>query len=139
MDEEEDYIEEKYLLGYPKSLSLVSNKIIIEQMKNSVIKIRLNNGYGSGFLCKIPFSYNQMHVLFTNNHVLNGNDIKPDKEIEFSLNNDKSIYEIKIGKSRKTYTIEKPIDITIIEIKPDDSLPTDLFLEIDNSIFENNM
>ena len=133
MIEEED--------GFPKSLSLVSNKIIKEQMKNSVIKIRLNGGYGSGFLCNLLFTniQNQWSVLITNNHVLNENDIKPNKDIEFSLNNDKSIYKIKIGKSRITYTRKKPIDITIIEIKPNDSLSTDLFLDIDNSIFQNNI
>ena len=92
MIEEED--------GFPKSLSLVSNKIIKEQLKNSVIKIRLNSGYASGFLWNIPFSNNQglLPILFTNNHVLNEKDIKPNKEIEFSLNIVKSIYKIKIGK-----------------------------------------
>ena len=57
----------------------------------------------------------------TNYHVLNINDIDINKEIQLSINNDKSTIKIKIDNNRKTYT-NKEYDITIIEIKKSDGL-----------------
>lgn len=71
----------------------------------------------------------------TNNHVLNEAQILPGKEISFSINNGKIQKKILIDNSRKIYT-DKKYDITIIEIKKDDGLKSDSFLEIDNEIFE---
>ena len=56
-----------------------------------------------------------MPALITNNHLLNEDDIKINKDIEISFYNDKIIKILKINDSRKIYTNEN-LDITIIEI-----------------------
>ena len=45
---------------------------------------------------------------------------------------------IYIYKNRIKYTNEKPYDITIIEIKPNDNVSEDSFLELDDNIFDKN-
>ena len=72
-------------------LSLDQLKIIKEQMETNLCKIYMKNkGYGSGFFCLIPFpdERNRLTVLITNNHVLNENDLKNDKVIKITLQND---------------------------------------------------
>ena len=136
-----NYIDEKNIKDHPKSLSIEQNKIILEQMEKCVCKINCNDGgNGTGFFCKIPFpdTYHLLPILMTNNHVLNNKEIGLNKKINITLNNDQKNYQILLDDSRKAYTIEKPYDVTFIEIKKEDGLDIDKFLEIDNQIFENN-
>jgi len=72
-------------------------------------------------------------VLITNNHLLKEEDIKNNEIIEFTMYNNiekknKDI-SLKIDDSRKTYT-NSEIDITIIEIKPEEDKIKN-YLEID--------
>ena len=111
--------------------------MILKQLK-AICKIILDekdDNYGIGFFCLIPFPdfYNQIPVLITNNHVLDENHLKSGKKIKFSLQNNKIFYEIKIDKSRITYTNQK-FDFTLIEIKESDNLNIN-FLEIDQDIY----
>ena len=89
-------------------------------MQNCICKIYLkNDGIGTGFFCKIPFNNNLLPVLITNNHVLNENDIDNNKKIKLMINN--KVKTIEIDNSRKKYTnSDKKIDITIIELKPNE-------------------
>ena len=140
MEENEyDYIEEKDLSGYSKSLSNEEMKILMDLNEKKICKIECNDGdHGTGFFCMIPFlnDWDTLSVLMTNYHVLKENDILPGKIIKFSLNNDKKKLKIKIDELRITFTSKK-YDITIIEIKKEDGLNRDSFLEIDNEIFDN--
>ncbi len=65
--------KERKLSDYPEIVSLESTKKIINQMKESIFKICLNDGTkGTGFFCKIPFINNkELKVLITYNHVIN--------------------------------------------------------------------
>ena len=106
-------------------------------MENSICKIYGKHGEkGTGFFCKIPFRNNYLSVLITNNHVLNEEDIKNNKIIQLTINNE--VKEIEIDKSRKKYTNpDKNIDITIIEINTDKD-GIDNYLELDeNDIYKN--
>ena len=132
------YIEEKTLRNVPVSISTENLKIILEQSEKCICKIEINKGkYGTGFFCAIPFpnKYHLLPVLITNNHVLSEDDIIKGKQIKFTLNNDNYQFEIKIDGSRRTYTSIK-YDITIIEIKDNDNLDINTFLEIDQHIFD---
>ena len=104
-------------------------------MKNCVCKIYKENGVnGSGFFCKIPYpnESNLLPVLITNNHVLNTEDIKINKRLVLTINDDSQQKVINIDKSRKKYTFEQ-LDTTIIEIKPQiDHINN--FLDIDDQI-----
>ena len=86
------------------------------------------------FFCKIPFpdNLNLLPILFTNNDVLNENDIKIGKTIKFTLHNDNIKKIILIDSTRKTYT-NKELDITIIEIKKNND-KINIFLEIDDKL-----
>ena len=126
-----------------KALTSKQSKILMRQMEKSLCRIpKINsesNSSGTGFLCKIPTP-----VLITNNHVLNKNDIEPEKEITISFEDDEKTKKIKIDNERKTYTITKlngyEVDVTIIEIKPEeDDLLEQEFIELDENLFENDV
>ena len=127
--------------GIPDAISFEGLEIIKEQKENNVCKIVKENGItGSGFLCIIPFpdKLHPLPVLFTCNHVLNDDDIKPGKEIKLIFN-DKIEKILKIDDSRMTYTSEeKEFDTTIIEIRNEDNFDINNMLEIDNNIYKEN-
>ena len=63
-------------------------KIINSQLERSVCKIYINkNECGTGFLCKIPFpdEFRLLPVLITNNHVINEEYFKKNKQLKFHL------------------------------------------------------
>ena len=72
-------------------------------------------------------------TLITNNHVLNQDDIKVGKIIKFS--SEEKDYQLRIDNQRRCYTNKKEYDTTIIEIKPEDGIKLNKFLEIDEEIF----
>jgi len=101
----------------------------------AVIKIKKQDCSSSGFLCISHFpDKTTLPVLITNNHMLNENDITVGKKIDFSLNDDKTFYQILIDESRKVYT-SNLYDVTFIEIKKNDGLDISSFIEVDPNIF----
>ena len=115
---------------------------ISKKMEKSICKIYSDNNdpLGRGFFCKIQIyknkNFHYSYILMTNNHVLGEKDIKPNKMIKISLNNGKNL-EILIDISRKTFA-STLYDITIIEMKPNDGIEPDSFLEIDKDIYKDN-
>ena len=104
-------------------------KIISQKIINGKIK-PIN---GTGFFLEldiedIPFK----KCLITNNHVLNENDIKINKEILFEYKNKQK--SIKIKEDRKVFT-NKVLDYTCIEIFDKDKIKD--FFKIDNQIIDN--
>ena len=78
------YIPEKEIQNMPKSIPIEVMEILIPKAKSNICKIECNNGgCGTGFFCNIPFGWNIMKVLITNNHVLTNNDILIGKKINF--------------------------------------------------------
>ena len=129
--------KEKYLETSPIPVSIKGTETIINQMKNGICKIFTKNGEkGSGFFCRISdeTKTNYLTVLFTNNHVLNEDDIRIGSTIKFSLNDDKIDKIIKIDERRKVFT-DKEIDTTFIEIRPiEDGI--NFFFDLDESVFK---
>ena len=108
-------------------------------MKYCVCKINTEEGNtGTGFFCRIPFpdKDNLIHVLITNNHVLNEKDITNGKVIQITIN-DRENKNLIINEEKKTFT-DPDLDITFLEIKPviDDII---YFLDIDDDIANNNI
>ena len=120
----------------------ISNQITRKmsfQLEENICKIKIKkngeNNFGTGFFCKIPFpdEFRLLPVLITCNHILKEENIKPNKIINISIDDDKWEKKIKIEPKRKTFT-DKELDITIIEIKPNkDEIKN--FLEIDEDLF----
>ena len=133
MKNKHNYIKEKLLSNHPYPIPLEAMKVIIEQMENCICRIFEKDIFrGTGFFCKIPFpdTLNLLPVLITNNHVLNEECISLGKKISFALNNEKKLISILIDKDRICYT-NREYDITIIEIKLNDDLNINSFLEVD--------
>ena len=110
----------------PSPVSLQGTKNILFQLENCICQIyQKNGGKGTGFFTKIKFQNKLLPVLITNNHVLKEEDIKNNEIIKLTIynnieNKDEDI-SIEIDDSRIRYTnSEKDIDITIIEIKPEE-------------------
>ena len=110
------------------------NKSIIdpkEKKFDSIICNINNQGInGIGFLCKIPSESNELvPVLITNSNLLPESDIISGKKIEFKLNG--VSHSLTIDESRKVFNNQNDYNITIIEIKKEDKLDTNSFLEIE--------
>jgi len=117
--------ESDVLYSYESALC----KIVFEAFKNG----KTQKCSGTGFFCEI----NDMNIpfrkaLFTNNHVLDENSIKINKQIEFEYCGEKKIIEI--TKNRKVFTNED-LDYTCIEILDIDKITK--FFNIDQTVFEN--
>ena len=110
-------------------------------MKESVCKINGPKQNGTGFFCMIQnlkeWNSPTLFCLMTNNHVLGNEDIKPNKIIDISLDNGEKELKIVIDDSRRTFTNEL-YDLTIIEMKPNDGVECDSFLEIDKDLYKEN-
>ena len=93
--------------------------------------ISINDKKGIGFLCQIPKtnSNEEIKVLITNANFLPLSEIAPGKKIVFILNSNS--YTLLIDESRKIYCNENDYNITIIEIKKEDSIESDSFFDID--------
>ena len=139
--EEKDIIKDNDLIDNEKPETNIDFKEIIELKQKCICKIISNDNdrdNGIGFFCNILIDdWNSMKVLMTNNNLLNKNDIIIGKKFNISINGEKEKYEIEIDEDRKVYSNEE-YDITIIEIKDNDGLKLDSFLEIDNNIFKDN-
>ena len=100
--ENDDYIKEKTLVNMPKAIPFEALDILSPKAKTNICKIKCNDGAnGTGFFCNIPYEYNIiLKVLMTNNHVLNKEDLSIGKKIKFSINNDKTFYEIEINEKK---------------------------------------
>jgi hypothetical protein len=97
-----------------------------------LINGKLEDIDGSGFFIEIDMK----DILFkkcllTNNHILNENDIKLNKEIIIEYRNKKE--RIKIKENRKVYTNEE-LDYTCIEILDSDNIKD--YFKIDENIIE---
>ena len=109
-------------------------KIEFERIENGVNKI----GIGSGFFCEIKIdNFPVKYCLFTNNHVLNEENIKKNKTIHFEIFKDSKYIEkkIKIDDKRQVYT-NKLLDYTCIEILKSDKINS--YFEIDPDLFESD-
>ena len=137
---EKTYIKEVFIEN-SKDLTKEQLEKLTSQMTHSLCKIYNNDkGCGTGFFCSINYSKKEppLKALITNNHVLDINDIHPDKTIKITINDCVISRTIEIGGKRKIYT-NVDYDITIIEIKPTDLLEFIKYLEIDEKVFEENI
>ena len=136
MGSDNDIIKEINIKSFPQPVTINGTEIILNQMKKSICKIYLKGGgKGSGFFCNISYGNDKIKTLITNYHVIDQNYIEKYKEIQFSFNNKKIENNLIIDNNRKTYFSEE-YDTTIIEIKNEDQIINNQYLELDNDIFK---
>ena len=103
--------------------------------KKAICEIKMPNGFGSGFFCKIPYTDNNnilLPVLITCSHILKRDSINS-KDIKIILNGESKT--ISLGQ-RKKWT-DQDLDFTCIEIKEkEDNIKT--FYTLDDEVLDNN-
>ena len=123
-DEEDLFIDNSAIINEKKikegeNLTLSKIKIISEKGESSICEIIKDNGYGSGFFCKIKYEKKDTYCLITNNHVITRYMLLNKNYIEIKFKNE--IKKIFINKYRRIWTDEK-IDFTCIEIIEEDNI-----------------
>ena len=109
----------------------VKKAVKIIRKYNAVCKIPVgNDSFGTGFFCEIKIDGNLKKFLFTNNHILDEENIKKNKKIRIIIEDIQK--EIEITNNRFKCTNPK-MDYTCIEIMNEDNLNNGFF-EIDNEI-----
>ena len=112
-----DYINE--INDYPNSISLKGTEIILEQMKNKICNICIENKIkGTGFFCKILYNNDLLQILITNNNIIDELILKNEKKLILLINN---IYK-EIDLDNRIKYVNKTYNITIIEIKEKDGI-----------------
>ena len=126
---------EKDLDKYPGLISKDCTKVILQQMQNCICIINNKKGKGTGFFCHIPYKNVKIPVFITNNHIIDEEILRENKNIRVTINDDEKNIDIKIDNNRILYT-NKGYDITIIVINEVEEIK--VFLEIDEKIFDDN-
>ena len=114
------------------------------KMEKSMCIIRTEKVYGNGFFCKMDKKFPIKYALFTNNHLLNENDLKFGNEITFDcLQLKKSFFfsssykkvtkKIIIGNENRKIFTNKVLDYTCIELFESDGIKD--FFEIDPKMY----
>ena len=110
----------------------VKDKDLINKgFDKTIFNVSNNAAKGNGVLCKlqVPDSKNTLTALITYASIIGKNEIETKKQIEFSVNNNN--YTIQIDNTRKTYVNEETYNLSIVEIKREDGLDVDSFLEVE--------
>ena len=140
MKEESDLDIQYTMKNISYSINSEALPIIMKQVNQSVCKILKKDGKGiaTGFLCKIPFpnAHNLLLVFISSYHTLVKTIIEK-KQIELKFYNEEKTKIIKLDNSRKVFiSDEKKYDIIMIEIKNNDGIDMNNFLEIDNYLYK---
>ena len=126
--------EETKIKGSIDPVDISNTKKILNQMINSICKIKINNAIGTGFFCKIKFDGNySMNFLMTNYRIFNENYFKKHKKLDLLLNDDNEIVLINLNIKRNIF-YNKEKDITLIELKEEDKIKE--YLELDDNLFK---
>ena len=138
---EERIIKQK-LIGEIPPLTSFQTKKLLTQLEKNICKIenKEKNSIATGFLCKIPFPnlFHLLPVLITTNHTFEKGELKLNKIIKITFNEDSISKYIKIDENRKIYSNET-LDVSMIEIKPNlDKIKENSFLDIDEDALEPN-
>ena len=138
MSNKSDYYNEDSK-GKISPLTIEQLNIISSQLKKNICKIhKINGRKATAFFCKIPFpdQFKLLPVLITNYHVLGKEDLKINKTIKITLDDDNIEKVLLIDKNRITLG-NKKIDISLVEIKPNLDIINN-FLDIDDNVNDNN-
>ena len=131
--------------NYNSGLTIPHDKTrnISKQLRLYICKLIGYGKSGTGFFCKIPYpnKLKYLHVLMTNEHVINKDELLENKKFKVTFDDDKIERTIYITPERKIYSSAKndidklqKYDVTIIEIFPEqDNIFHFLELDITNN------
>lgn len=109
------------------------------RISKSICKIKVNNTFGTGFFATIPVIKNNLRMcgLITTNHILSMNELLQGRALSIIFDSNKKKKEIKLDDKRFRFTCPL-IDISFIEITPDELDKTVIFLELNESKTKTN-
>jgi len=131
----DDLNNQNYIYSAPISVPIEKTAQILEQLKKSVFEIKYNNKTTTGFLCKIPSEKRIINTLIMNYQMINEKFIKENKVLKISMNDNKEKIDIKLDSERKIY-LNKIFNIAMIEVKQEDNINENDFLELDNNLLK---
>ena len=120
-------IQEEF--GSDKSINIPESAQ--DKIYNSIVRIEMNNFFGTGFFIKLNIQNKILKCLITCFHVIkkNENEINESIDIFYGKKNNETKKVIKLDKSlRFVKYFNKPEDSAIIQIIDDDEIPDDKFL-----------
>ena len=94
----------------------------------SVCKIMYKNIFGTGFLIKLQKNNKELLCLITNEHVITQEIIESKEIIYIKYDCEEKLREIKLDNKERYMISDKIMDISIIEIKPEDKIKEKYFL-----------
>ena len=127
--------DEKKIKNSPDYISISGTQTILNQMRNSICKIKINQINGTGFFCKIPYENNTMNVLMTNYHILDKEYYNKNDALNLFINDEKDVKIINLKINRTTYFSEI-YDLALIELKESDGIPINIYLDLDDNLFK---
>ena len=134
-----DEIVNEIIMDNMKPIKFEKLKNIINKGEKCVVKILIEdeNNYkiasGTGFFCKLPIRNNYLNILLTNNHIINKEFLKKEKELKIEYL--KQLKIINLKGNRLIFT-NVEYDFTIIEILKEDLINE--FFEVEEYINEND-
>ena len=128
--------KEKKIKNSTDPVSISCTKKILDQMTNSICKIKTKGANATGFFCRTQLEANEnIDFLMTNYHVLDEQFYNENKEINLLLNDDTEALVIDLTFKRRKY-FNKEYDIALIELKEIDKVKN--YLELDDNLFKGN-
>ena len=118
-----------------KEILINNNQIIFIPLNllktfKSLCKIEYNDKIGSGFFIKLEKKNEDFFCLITNEHVITKDMIEKKEKITFYYDSEEKVKEIYLNRDDRIIKdfINMNIDITVIEILPDDNIKKKYFL-----------
>ena len=94
----------------------------------SICKITCKKKFGTGFFIKLHIDDKKLFCLMTNHHVVTKEMIDSNDVIDVRYNLEKDLEKIKLDTKKRVIIYDFHIDITIIEIIPEDKIKNKFFL-----------
>ena len=129
--------EEGFVKGYIEPVSIRQTETILKQMKKSVCKI-FGQNIGNGFFYRLEIKNNKIPVLITNFHVIDDKFVESNQKIKIFINNDSKYKIICLNKEKRLYSSAK-YDIMIIKLEKGDGVNNVEYLELDDSLSNNDL
>ena len=127
--------DKKKTEGSIDPVNIEGTKKILDQLMNCICKIQIKGTYATGFFCKFSYKKQSIKVFMTSYHFFNEKDLKENKKLNLSLNDEKETKTIDLSIERKTY-FNKEYDTTMIELKDEDNIKD--YLELDDNILKDD-
>lgn len=108
---------------------------VLKEIAKSVGKITIGKTSGTGFLVNLSKKEIKFTFLITNQNLIEEENKEAKKKIEFIYNNNKDKLELELDKDKRfiyNFKGDIGIDVTVVEILPDDKVSEDLFLKKEN-------